>query len=49
MSPVADVAFRNTGKGKVEPASIHGTGGVTVDGNEPAREASGDSGEDGGR
>ncbi len=30
MSPVADIAFRNAGKGKVEPASIHGTGGVVV-------------------
>ncbi len=30
MSPVADIAFRNAGKGKVEPATIHGTGGVSV-------------------
>lgn len=30
-SPVADVAFRNAGKSKVELASIHGTGGVTVE------------------
>jgi lipopolysaccharide export system protein LptA len=29
-SPVADVAFRNAGHGKVEPASIHGSGGVVV-------------------
>jgi len=29
-SPVVDVAFRSSGKGKVEPASIHGTGGVVV-------------------
>ncbi|MGC2612789.1 MAG: LptA/OstA family protein [Terracidiphilus sp.] len=29
-SPVADVLFRNAGKSKVEPASIHGTGGVVV-------------------
>jgi lipopolysaccharide export system protein LptA len=40
-SPVADVAFRNAGKSKVELASIHGTGGVTVEavsqrGNAPA-------------
>jgi lipopolysaccharide export system protein LptA len=32
FSPVVDVAFRNTGRGKVEPASIHGTGGVVVTG-----------------
>ena len=30
MSPVADIAFRTAAKGKVEPASIHGTGGVVV-------------------
>ena len=41
ISPVADVAFRNAGKNKVELASIHGTGGVTVEalsqrGNAPA-------------
>ena len=29
-SPVVDVAFRSLGKGKVEPGSIHGTGGVIV-------------------
>jgi lipopolysaccharide export system protein LptA len=29
-SPVLDIAFRETGKGKVEPASMHGTGGVMV-------------------
>lgn len=29
-SPVADVMFRASGTGKVEPASIHGTGGVVV-------------------
>jgi lipopolysaccharide export system protein LptA len=29
-SPVADIAFRNAGKGKVEPATIHGIGGVSV-------------------
>jgi lipopolysaccharide export system protein LptA len=29
-SPVVDVAFRSSGKGKTEPASIHGTGGVVV-------------------
>ncbi|MGA8087034.1 MAG: hypothetical protein WCA10_06995 [Terracidiphilus sp.] len=29
-SPVADMAFRNAGKGKVEPATIHGIEGVTV-------------------
>jgi lipopolysaccharide export system protein LptA len=31
-SPVADVAFHDAGHGKVEPASIHGTGGVVVTG-----------------
>lgn len=31
-SPVVDIAFRNTGKGRVEPASIHGTGGVMIAG-----------------
>ena len=30
MSPVADIAFRNAGKGKIEPATIHGVGGVSV-------------------
>ena len=30
-SPVADVAFRNAGKSKVEPASIRGIGGVVVE------------------
>lgn len=40
-SPVADVEFRNAGPGKVEPATIHGTGGVVVtstsqSGKEPA-------------
>ena len=29
-SPVVDVAFRSSGKGKVVPGSIHGTGGVVV-------------------
>ena len=29
-SPVLDIAFRETGNGKVEPASMHGTGGVIV-------------------
>jgi lipopolysaccharide export system protein LptA len=29
-SPVVDVAFKSTGKSRVEPASIHGTGGVTI-------------------
>ena len=29
-SPVVDVVFRSLGKGKVEPGSIHGTGGVIV-------------------
>ncbi|WP_109484440.1 hypothetical protein [Occallatibacter savannae] len=29
-SPVLDIAFREAGKGKVEPASMHGTGGVVV-------------------
>ena len=31
-SPVADLVFRDTGHGQVEPASIHGTGGVTITG-----------------
>jgi len=31
-SPVADVAFRDAGKGRTEPATIHGTGGVEVTG-----------------
>jgi lipopolysaccharide export system protein LptA len=30
-SPVADIAFRSGAKGKVEPASIHGTSGVVVE------------------
>ncbi len=30
-SPVADVEFRDAGKGQVEPATIHGFGGVTID------------------
>jgi lipopolysaccharide export system protein LptA len=29
-SPLADIEFRDAGKGQVEPASIHGTGGVAV-------------------
>ena len=29
-SQVADVDFRNAGHGQVEPASMHGTGGVVV-------------------
>jgi len=29
-SPVLDIAFREAAKGKVEPASIHGMGGVVV-------------------
>ena len=29
-SPVLDIAFRDAGKGQVEPASMHGTGGVVV-------------------
>jgi lipopolysaccharide export system protein LptA len=29
-SPVADVEFRNAGQGKVEPATLHGAGGVVV-------------------
>ena len=31
ISPVADIAFRTAAKGRVEPASIHGTGGVVVE------------------
>jgi lipopolysaccharide export system protein LptA len=30
-SPVADVELRDAGKGNVEPATIHGSGGVTID------------------
>ena len=29
-SPVVDIAFRNAGKQRVEPASMHGTGGVLI-------------------
>ena len=29
-SPLADVDFHDAGKGKVEPASIHGSGGVVI-------------------
>jgi len=29
-SPVLDIAFRDAGNGKIEPASMHGTGGVSV-------------------
>jgi lipopolysaccharide export system protein LptA len=29
-SPVADVDFRDVGKGQVEPARMHGVGGVTI-------------------
>ena len=29
-SPMLDVAFRDAGKGRIEPASMHGTGGVVV-------------------
>ncbi len=29
-SPVADIEFRDAGKGQVEPATIHGFGGVTI-------------------
>lgn len=31
-SPVADVEFRDVGHGQVEPATIHGIGGVAIDG-----------------
>lgn len=30
VSPVIDIAFRNAGKQRVEPASMHGTGGVVI-------------------
>jgi lipopolysaccharide export system protein LptA len=30
-SPVADIDFRDAGNGQVEPATIHGFGGVTID------------------
>ena len=33
-SPVADIEFRDYGDGKVEPASIHGSGGVVVTGDD---------------
>src|SRR6202012_5990033 len=29
-SPVADIDFRDAGKGQVEPASLHGVGGVVL-------------------
>ncbi len=29
-SPVADVDFRDAGQGQLEPAAIHGTGGVVI-------------------
>jgi lipopolysaccharide export system protein LptA len=29
-SPVLDISFRDAGKGKIEPASMHGTGGVII-------------------
>jgi lipopolysaccharide export system protein LptA len=29
-SPVADVEFRDAGHGKIEPKSVHGTGGVVI-------------------
>jgi lipopolysaccharide export system protein LptA len=31
-SPVVDISFRNAGAGRIEPASIHGTGGVVLTG-----------------
>jgi lipopolysaccharide export system protein LptA len=31
-SPVADISFNDAGHGKVEPATIHGTGGVVITG-----------------
>jgi lipopolysaccharide export system protein LptA len=31
-SPLADIAFRDAGHGKVEPASMHGAGGVVITG-----------------
>lgn len=31
-SPVQDVAFKSSGKSRVEPASMHGTGGVVITG-----------------
>jgi lipopolysaccharide export system protein LptA len=31
-SPVADVEFRDAGRGQVEPATMHGTGGVVING-----------------
>jgi lipopolysaccharide export system protein LptA len=31
-SPVVDIEFRNAGQGQIEPATIHGTGGVVLTG-----------------
>jgi lipopolysaccharide export system protein LptA len=31
-SPVADVDFRTAGEGRIEPAEVHGTGGVVITG-----------------
>jgi lipopolysaccharide export system protein LptA len=31
-SPVADVDFRTAGEGRIEPAQVHGTGGVVITG-----------------
>jgi lipopolysaccharide export system protein LptA len=31
-SPLLDIAFRSTGNGQIEPASMHGSGGVVVTG-----------------
>jgi len=38
-SPVADVAFRDAGHGKVEPSTIHGTGGVVIIGESQSGQA----------
>ncbi len=32
QSPVADIEFRNAGSGRVEPATVHGVGGVVLTG-----------------
>ena len=31
-SPMADIEFRDSGHGQIEPASVHGTGGVVITG-----------------
>lgn len=38
-SPVADIDFRNVGRGQVEPAALHGSGGVVLTGQTHRRNA----------